>query len=153
METWRSCNTMEVWKSSYIVEVRRVVLSMLGCVEYYKIFLYRGSVEMFLHRGSEEGFCKRYAWYVFDQACCTFVVLRFNITNDHFHRYNISPNPRIIIITLDYLIENQNLIATKNNTTKNKGICNILFAVFVENASIYSNIVMFLENITKIDLL
>ena len=77
----------------------------------------------------------------------------FNITNDHFHRYNISPNPHIIIITLDYLTKNQNLIAIENNITKNKGICNNFFAAFVQNATIYSNIVMFLENITKIDLL
>ena len=43
---------MEVWKWSYTVEVRRVILSMLGCVKYHKIFLCYGSVERFLHHGS-----------------------------------------------------------------------------------------------------
>ena len=42
-----------MWKSSYTVKVRRVVLSRLLCIEYHKRFLYRGSVEKFLHRGSK----------------------------------------------------------------------------------------------------
>ena len=38
-------------------------------------------------------------------------------------------------------------------TTKNKCICNVLVATFVENFSVYSNIETFLKNIIKIDLL
>ena len=45
---------MEVWKMSYIVEVRRVVLSMLGCIKYHKIFLHHENMEQFLHHGSVE---------------------------------------------------------------------------------------------------
>ena len=45
---------MEMWKMSYSVEVRRVVLSMLGCIKYHKRFLHRGSMEQFLHHGSVE---------------------------------------------------------------------------------------------------
>jgi len=35
---------MEAQKSSYTVEVRRVVLSMLGCIEYHQRSLHRGDV-------------------------------------------------------------------------------------------------------------
>ena len=54
---------MQVWKRSYNVEVRRVVLSMLGCNDH-KRFLSHGSMEQFLHhevwkrflhRGNEDG--------------------------------------------------------------------------------------------------
>ena len=45
---------MEVWKMSYIVEVRRVVLSILGCIEYHKIFLHHENMEQFLHHESVE---------------------------------------------------------------------------------------------------
>ena len=37
------------------MEVRRLVLSMLLCIEYHKRFLCRRSVEKFLHCESEEG--------------------------------------------------------------------------------------------------
>ena len=37
------------------MEVRRLVLSMLLCIEYHKRFLCRRSVEKFLHRETEEG--------------------------------------------------------------------------------------------------
>ena len=50
---------MEVWKRLYIVEVKRVVLNMLRCVKYHKIFLPCGSVERFLHHGSVERFLHR----------------------------------------------------------------------------------------------
>jgi len=36
--------------------VRRVVLSMLECIEYHKIFLRHENMEQFLHYGSVEKF-------------------------------------------------------------------------------------------------
>ena len=36
------------------MEVSRAVLSMLGCSEYHKRFLRRGSVEQYLYCGSVE---------------------------------------------------------------------------------------------------
>ena len=50
----RGSYTVEVWKRSYTVEARRVVLSVLGCIKYHKRFLCHGSMERFLHRGSVE---------------------------------------------------------------------------------------------------
>ena len=41
-------------KGSYFMDVR-VVLIMLGCIEYHKRSLRCGSMEKFLHHGSEEG--------------------------------------------------------------------------------------------------
>ena len=50
----RGSYTVEVWKRSYTVEARRVLLSVLGCIKYHKRFLCHGSMERFLHRGSME---------------------------------------------------------------------------------------------------
>ena len=64
----RGSYIVQVWKRSYNVEVRRVVLSMLGC-NGHKRFLSQGSMEQFLHHGSVEKVPTPWKWGWLYRAC------------------------------------------------------------------------------------